>query len=175
MVPNSASTVLCIHSTGSFNFNDFIVANLIFLLPAKRFATSKWERKTNCWLCACAYYLSQIKWACKILPRLINILASIHKKSAEKNVNAISPYWPQLAECLTNLHREFKWQTDAWFGIAKNEIFYIFFSLFFFNICIFVFSLFVYANRRHALLRTTRKRHSNLAWKRRKMTWIRKC
>lgn len=113
-------------------------------------------------VCLC-YYLSQIKWACKILPRLINILASIHKKSAEKNVNAISPYWPQLAECLTNLHREFKWQADAWFGIAKNEIFYIFFSLFFFNICIFVFSLFVYANRRHALLRTTRKRHSNLA------------
>lgn len=94
-------------------------------------------KENKLWTVSCAYYLSQIKWACKMLPRLINILASIHKKkSAEKNVNAISPYWPQLAECLTNLRREWEWQTDALFGIAKNEIFYIFFSsllsLFFF-------------------------------------------
>lgn len=119
-------------------------------------------KENKLWTVSCAYYLSQIKWACKMLPRLINILASNHKKkSAEKNVNAISPYWPQLAECLTNLRREWEWQTDALFGIAKNEIFYIFFSsllsLFFFNICIFVFSLLYMQNRRHALLKTTRR------------------
>lgn len=66
---------MCVHSTGSFNSprrgesNEFIAANFIlFRLPTKPLPDQiNGQGETNCGLCA--YYLSQIKWACKNFAR----------------------------------------------------------------------------------------------------------